>query len=116
MKGEKEMSRSTQLIGLTDAAKRFVKDLKELESDSSASGMFHEKIPLRKWKAPKGGVVREYVQESPWSSGPMLFLCLDLDRQNESGKHLPNLMFEWIHDPTLEEGTEYDAKTGRMWV
>lgn len=46
------MSRSTQFIGLTQNAQSFVKNLEELPSDTSTTGMFDEEIELRKWKAP----------------------------------------------------------------
>ena len=46
------MSRSTQFIGLTKDAGEYVSNLKSLDSDQNALGMFEE-IPLRKWKLPK---------------------------------------------------------------
>jgi hypothetical protein len=79
--------RSTQFVGLTKVAEDFVKDLEQLESDHSTSGMFEEEIPLRKWVLhPKikswgreGECIREVVQTVPWSSGPMIFTCLEVD-------------------------------------
>lgn len=94
------MSRTTQFIGLNEAATRYVKNLKSLESDLSTSGMFDEKIPLQRWVMPddahtgKGErtlsgddgqlqpCIREVVQTVPWSSGPMIFTCLAFDYGN----------------------------------
>jgi hypothetical protein len=135
------MSRDTQFIGLTRAAEDFVKDLKELPSDSHAIGMFDEEIPLRRWEMHPvferwdrpSACIREIVQCQPWSSGPMIFTCLDLDWGNGASSGC----FEWVSDPTLsvefcqkrqdEEfggngmvtvtvGGEYDRERGTMWV
>jgi hypothetical protein len=110
--------RSTQFVGLTKVAEDFVKDLEQLESDHSTSGMFEEEIPLRKWVLhPKikswgreGECIREVVQTVPWSSGPMIFTCLEVDHGNGAKIEF----FEWINDPTCE--AEYDPEGGRMWV
>jgi len=99
------MSRETRFIGLTARAERFVKHLKELPSDSYTTGMFGEKIPLRRWKRPAvpenpddlEACFREIVQEVPWQSGPMIFTCLEKD----CGNQLKYPCFEWIHDPRL---------------
>ena len=116
-------TRSTQYIGLTKAAHEFVKSLKSLDPDTHTNGMFDEKIPLRRWAVPENmpafdglqdrptACIREVVQASPWSSGPMLFLCLEADYGNDAKAQ----MFEWINDPNLH-GSEYDQETGRMWV
>jgi len=119
--------RCTQYIGLTDRAKEYVKDLKEMESDESTHGMFPdvEVIKLRRWDVPekfKGDIwpdrcIREVVQAVPWSSGPMIFTCLEVDLANclNDPKAARIKILEWIHDPSVE-GSEFDAETGRFWV
>lgn len=135
------MSRTTQFIGLNDAALRYVKNLKPLKSDLSTTGMFDEEITLQRWEMPddihtgKGTMtprgddgqlqpcMREVVQTVPWSSGPMIFTCLALDYGNmldpkSSGKFVPeyrNLAFEWVADPSIEKHMEFDQVTGRIW-
>lgn len=104
------MSRFTQIVGLTNKATSFVADFKEVKSDSFTSGMFDEKIPLRKWKHPEIGFVREILQDSPWSSGPMLFYCLEWDYGNGAKFQI----FQWVVDPTVK--TELDYEKGTYWV
>jgi len=52
-----------------------------------AYGMFEEDIPLYEYTLKAGGRIREVVQAIPWSSGPVIFLCL----KNKSGK----LIYKW---------------------
>jgi len=119
------MSRETQFIGLTQAAKNFVAQCIPIPHDSFTLGMFEEEVPLRKWEMhglllypDRDMCIREVVQEAPWSSGPMIFTCLELDW----GNGMKTMAFEWIHDPTLgrefqEYGSlEYDQDTGRLWA
>jgi len=112
------MSRSTQFIGLTRDAEEYVKNLEPMESDTNALGMFEE-IPLRKWKIPEqfkysqerpNACLREVVQASPWSSGPMIFTCLEAD----FGNGAKSKFLEWISDPRVED--EVDQKNGKFWV
>lgn len=109
------MARSTQVVGLTSKADIFVGNLQQVESDSHTVGMFGEKIELRKWKY-KHGFVREVLQDSPWSSGPMLFYCLEIDWCN-GAKHQ---CFQWVVDPTLGDDSveivEIDYMAGTYWV
>ena len=44
--------------------------------------MFEEIIPLGCWRDKDGFIYREVVQEEIWSSGPMIFTCLE----KETGK------------------------------
>ena len=107
------MSRSTQFIGLPTRATEFIESLEELESDTQTFGMFGETIPLRRWKYGDRDTpcIREIVQATPWSSGPMIFTCLEIDFGNggTSGKVL-----QWIQDPrvTREISEDYNS----MWV
>ena len=115
------MSRSTQFIGLTQEAEDFVKGLKSLPSDNKTFGMFGEDIPLRRWELhPKlKGMntseeyiqcIREIQQEAPWSSGPMIFTCLEVDLSNG----FIYKIFEWVHNPLVEN--EYDKEKGQFWI
>ena len=111
------MSRSTQYIGLTASAKEWIQTHlpTKMDSDTFTHGMFDEHIPLSKWEVTlnsgKRVVVRECVQEVPWSSGPMIFTCLEVDFGN-GGK---TKIWEWVHDPDME-GVEFDETAGRLWV
>lgn len=115
------MSRETQYIGLTEAAQDFVAQCDPLPSDTSTTGMFDEEVPLMKWNMHpvflaelkdyrRVMCIREVVQEVPWSSGPMIFTCLELDWGNGSTA----LAFEWVHDPTVQ--CEVDYERGSMWI
>lgn len=102
--------RTTQIIGLTKAAKELLnnyeptriieklqriypdghteqferevtEDPRKTEECGSFFGMFDEEYPLRRYTMPNGKVYEEYVQAEPWSSGPCIFLAL----RNENG-------------------------------
>jgi len=111
--------RTTQFIGLTKRAQDYVHGLKLLESDTQTLGMFEEEIDLRRWQISgdfkddrfPDRCIREIVQATPWSSGPMIFNCLEVDLNNGAKVK----MLQWIDDPALR-GTEYDCDTGRFWV
>jgi len=129
------MSRSTQYIGLTDRAHRFLKEHDSMMSCSEnrcTKGMFEEDIPLGTWRitlrktSPTLGepadqqhfIVREVVQAEPWSSGPMIFTCLEFDF-GQGDEDFRTRIFQWIEDPTLweeEYPREFDSETGRFWV
>jgi hypothetical protein len=115
--------RTTQFIGLTRKAHDFVQNLKQLDSDTHTCGMFGEEIPLRKWESPpefhvsypndkRIPVIREVVFATPWSSGPMIFTCLEFDYLN-GGK---TEFFQWVTNPLLKGGQEYDEEIGELWV
>jgi len=120
------MSRSTQFIGLTKKAEEYVRDLEELESDSYASGM-HENIPLRRWKLSKkdfgnsseeiGACLREVVQDYRFSSGPMIFTCLESDTREgyeTSLKRWKDCFLKWVEDPRVED--EFNQEKGTFWI
>jgi len=108
------MSRSIQIVGLTQSALDFVKDLEPLPSDTSTIStfleMYEEKTPLRKWKHPERGVIREKLQIAPWSSGPILFYCLEWDIQNGAIFE----MLSWVADPRIKN--DFDKEKGIYWV
>ena len=98
--------RMTQFAGLTDKAEAYLAKNCEKEPDTKCPkcgeiltwklkyqvhghtfGMFEESILLKEYSLKSGGIIREVVQASPWSSGPVIFLCL----KKESGK----LIYKW---------------------
>ena len=102
--------RSTQIIGLTKEAKQYIDEnvrLVEKEcplckcgkiqspeqkqyADARNLGMFNDGPMLNEYIMKDGTILREIVQETVWSSGPCIFLCLcDIN-----GKR----MFEWSDD------------------
>lgn len=122
------MSRSTQFIGLTEAARRYVKNAERRELYEMTSGMFGEPIMgtiyhMTPPAGPNAGYyLKEVVQDTPWSSGPMIFTRLKpflvkecgqvLGEDEEGGEY-----FSWVLDPTLkDEHMEVDQTTGRYYV
>ena len=58
--------------------------------------MFYGDGPeLFTYKTKDGRIISEIVQTSPWSSGPMAFLCLQDDNTGEK-------MFEWTENEIME--------------
>ena len=109
------MARMTQYIGLTGAASLFVQKLNKVEDSSNyTTGMFEEIVPLGTWKDHEGRLWREVVQDSPWSSGPMIFTAL---AKSESPNPLvaeEHLSYPWIKVPGMK--SEFNATTGEYWV
>jgi len=56
---------------------------------SGSSGMFEDGPHLQEYTTTEGKKVREVVQAAPWSSGPVIFLCLEIDGEQ---------MFRWPED------------------
>jgi len=100
-------SRSTQFIGLNMAALNFIhdNDLCPISSNNHTFGMFGEQIPLGVWRDKDGKIWTEFVQDAPWSSGPMIFTAL------KSGEEV---VCEWELDENL--GAEFDQESGKYWV
>lgn len=95
--------RCTQLFGLTDLARAYISenvrtipcnpcphcgeptsstlDMVEYE-DASDAGMFNDGPMLHRYNLKVGGYVEEYIQASPWSSGPCIFLALRDEKGN----------------------------------
>ena len=91
--------RCTQIMGLSEVAEQFLKDnhqpvTKECQTchhietvDAKISvyasaedqGMFDDGPLLREYILKDGRAAREIVQAVPWSSGPCIFLCLEVD-------------------------------------
>ena len=102
--------RCTQIVGLTQEALDFLVQntkqitdmccphcLKEITKKADAviydsakdSGMFEDGPELYKHNLQDGRIAREIVQAVPWSSGPCIFLCLEIDGKRE---------FEWSEE------------------
>ena len=79
--GKKVISRSCEACGhpVDYALKR--------STWGKTHGMFQEEIPLYEYVLENGETLREIVQAEPWSSGPVIFTCLE----NEMKK----LLFKW---------------------
>ena len=123
------MSRSTQFIGLNSYALAYVENLLSVSKYSDMTfGMFGESISGNIYqingKYGNIDVLREVVQDTPWSSGVMIFTCLRLEKTIR--ENMPDIVwnidtygeninfFRWMLDPSLE--VEFDYKTGRYWV
>ena len=100
--------RMTQFIGLTDEAKVWLERNGQREaktcphcngiletrlafslSDRVTCGMFAEEIRLRDFHLSNRSVARETVQRAEWSSGPVIFTCLEIDGESR---------FEWTEE------------------
>ena len=123
------MSRSTQFIGLNSYALAYVENSLSVSKYSDMTfGMFGESISGNIYqingKYGNIDVLREVVQDTPWSSGVMIFTCLRLEKTIR--ENMPDIVwnidtygeninfFRWMLDPSLE--VEFDYKTGRYWV
>ena len=110
------MARATQYVGLTQRAERFVASKTLLPSTRTVEGTCGEEIKLREWQAvgevfPKDAVIREVAQALPWSSGAMIFTCLEVEYSG--GKKVQFL--QWIADP-LAKDQQFDRDIGTYWV
>ena len=109
------MSRSTQYIGLTKAAKDYLQEKgRPVEADNSITGMFEEKIALGTWWNDDFYCLEEVVQTSPWSSGLMIFTHLVGYFHNDKEKRNPIVMFSWVKNPFVTG--EFDYNRGHYWV
>lgn len=91
--------RETQFFGLSEKAHKFLEsnakrtpaktcptckhkrggDMIRTEyADRSDLGMFDDGPKLYEYKLKDGSVAKEVVQSSTWSSGPCIFLCLEI--------------------------------------
>ncbi len=113
--------RCTQYIGLTKRAQDFVNGLNCVKnSNHHTEGMFGEDVPLGEWLLDEDIVIgdkvkiliKEVVQVAPWSSGPMIFTCLDYD----SGSRDKSFKFlEWTMDPHVKN-QQFDHSSGTYFV
>lgn len=91
--------RCTQFVGLSEEASAFLDEnasvvganpcphcgeptvqVKETIKDGRYTyGMFEEELSLSTYRLKDGRIAKEIVQASPWSSGPVIFTCLEVD-------------------------------------
>lgn len=106
--------RTTQYIGLTKDAQRFVKYMAP-KRIVITQGMFDEDVLGCEYvpqmaSAHEGTIFREIVQAEPWSSGPMIFTCLLNTQTGEK-------MFEWINENCSNgEWNEFSEEEGKFYV
>ena len=114
------MSRTDQYIGLTNDAQAYVKQAMSVET-YEIEGVWN-KITLRVYHMPppegpnKEFICREVVQDTPWSSGPMYFTCLEatLVKDDKSECEMGK-WFELVVNPTVKS-REYDEVKGHYYV
>jgi len=73
------MSRHDQFIGLPTVATCYLNDNKaptQPEPIGMYYGMFDQTYPLYRYTLNNGLTADEFLQASPWNSGPMFFLGL----------------------------------------
>ena len=118
------MSRETQYIGLTNDARKYVEENAiSKESYLMTTGMFEENVHGDIYELQtispdvnKRTFVKEVVQASPWSSGPMIFTCLELFVVKHSGQEVSlGKIFQWVANPTVGEA-EIDYNRGHYWI
>jgi hypothetical protein len=106
------MARLTQYIGLTKRAMMFVAGLQLLSTERTVHGTCGEIITLKEWLGEPafsaGSLIREVVQATPWSSGVMMFTCLEVEYPNGERKQFA----QWITFPDVE----FDKEAGTFWV
>lgn len=111
------MTRTTQYIGLTDRAKQWLEEIGAVpvkDSQNKTFGMFEEDVPLGEWTNPRDSrmSIKEVLQASPWSSGPMLFTCLEIRHFHCHPDGSPYQVYTWFIDPMISYSQEYDPSTG----
>jgi hypothetical protein len=124
-----KMSRSTQHIGLTLAAKLFVEknaikvceENVDIVHERIGTDMFDDAIMgeifnLTPFPGPnKALIAKEELQFTAWSSGMMIFTHLHLFLIKECGQKLDmGYIFSWVKDPTITN--EYDHVIGHYWL
>lgn len=120
------MGRSTQWIGLTKDAMTFVRGFTRVTGKRTTHGMFGEPIALGTWlDEVEGKIYHEVVQDTPWSSGPMILTCLAEQRKGEpappsilsheeEGFGYHRGLFMWVQKPTMDFGI--DKERGCYWA
>ena len=59
---------------------------RKVYDDSRSSGMFEDGPLLYEYELKDGTKVKEVVQANPWSSGPVIFLCLEREDKTRIGE------------------------------
>jgi len=90
--------RCFQYMGLTKEAKKWLRknckmipgdtcphcngvlnQKREIVSEELVDSFYGDGPTLHVYRLKDGGIVKEVVQAEPWSSGPVCFLCLELE-------------------------------------
>ena len=116
--------RTTQYIGLTDDAKKWVEKAINKKEIKIGTGMFEEDICGLQYDmpVPEGPntrcIAKEVIQIMPWSSGPMIFTHLHILLVKECKQKISmGRAFSWVLDPSLtEKGLEYDSVSGHYYL
>ena len=118
------MARTTQYVGLTQDALNYVQKHSLGEEDVViTAGITLEPVYGKIYHLPphkgpnKGLYLREVVQASPWSSGPMIFTCLHavLVKERDDQEVVLGDWFQWVLNPDCS-GIEYDRERGHYYV
>lgn len=114
------MSRSVQFIGLNKRGKLYVSEhasqnvvIPSVESNviyGFINDIEHVCSRYIDMGLDNPRIFEEYLQTSPWSSGPMLFLAL---RWIDTKQPIEETL--WIEDESVRN-QEYDSETGKYWV
>jgi len=101
--------RTMTIMGLTSEAEKWLQINAEEEVDllcpncrcviskklkyeiySTPDCWYGEGPSLKKYSLKNGGIAREIIQSNSWSSGPCIFLCLEVEDSGGTRK-----MFQW---------------------
>jgi hypothetical protein len=113
--------RTDQYIGLTNDAKAFVSKATSVETYEIEGAWNSITLSVYHMPPPEGPnkelICREVVQASPWSGGPMYFTCLEATLVKENGSTCEmSKLFEWVVNPMLPRGQEFDEVKGHYYV
>ena len=97
-------------MGLTRAAETFVSGLDLAAQPEPLHGELGTTFYLHTWRTPEGRLIKEVLQDSPWSSGPLYFTCLIMGWKTPSGCKI----YVWVRNPQLSIPVDYDL--GHYWV
>ena len=111
------MSRSTQYIGLTKKAEEMAERWERIEDSTNwTGGMFGEEVDLGEWRTEDGCLIREIVQASPWSSGPMIFTCLAVFKNKAKGERNEGGMYVDVDYSKPVDTNEGEVIEGSKWA
>jgi len=117
--------RCHQFVGLTKEADQFLADNVEripnefcphcnkqisdkmhVISSEHQDAFYGDGPSMRTYTLKDGRICKEILQTQPWSSGPMSFLCLEIEGVK---------FFEWKHNEATRD-QEVDYEKGTYWV
>lgn len=111
--------RTTQHIGLTEDALKWLTHAIKTETYKMTTGMFGETVYGNIYHMPASTgpnrklIAKEVVQHNLWSSGPMIFTHLEITLVKESGQKVSmGYYYSWVTSPMLND--EYDQRTGKI--